>query len=90
MNTATGTGGGGGIDSTPTNAMKFQVVGELLIGLLVKHVIEEVFKDSPGYYSRFFLVPQEDSNKWSAILGLSQLKRSVGKQKFKTETAENI
>ena len=53
-------------------------------------MIEELFKNSSGYYARFFLVPKKDSNKWRAILDLSQLNQSVVKQKFKMETAENI
>ena len=39
------------IDSTSTHSTMFQAMGELLEGLLEKHMIEEVFKNFPGYYS---------------------------------------
>ncbi len=59
--------------------------------LLEKNVIQEVSHPaSPGFYSRFFIVPKKDPGKWRAILDLSQLNKYISKEKFKMETAENI
>ena len=58
---------------------------------LEKRVIEIVQQvHSPGYYSRFFMVPKKEVGKWRSILDLSHLNHFVTKQKFKMETAESI
>ena len=78
------------IDSTPKNPNKFAAMQDLIESMLEKAVIEEVQDNSPGFYSRFFIVPKRDSNKWRAILDLSTLNKFVSKQKFKMDTAEFI
>ena len=60
--------------------------------LLLKGVIEEVRDPaSPGFYSRFFIVPKATPGKWRSILDLSQLNsRFVKTEKFKMDTAEKV
>lgn len=76
--------------SMPTSR-HHQAVLETVEGLLEKRVIEKVRKiSSPGYYSRFFVVPKSTPGKWRAILDLSALNKHIRKEKFKMETAESI
>jgi hypothetical protein len=65
---------------------------EMVDQLLQKQVIEEVRETaSPGYYSRFFLVPKSTPGKWRAILDLSQLNREyLKKMTFSMETTQTI
>ena len=59
--------------------------------LLAKGVIELVSNPgTPGFYSRFFVVPKPETGKWRSILDLSTLNLSVQKESFKMETAEHI
>ena len=65
----------------------FQQVGMLL----EKKVIERVWNtDSPGFYSRFFVVPKKQKGIWRSILDLRELNQDVVSEHFKMETAEQI
>ena len=79
------------IDSTPRNQEKFQAMSAQVDVFLQKQVIERVQRpETPGYYSRFFMVPKKEPGKWRSILDLSQLNHFIQKKKFKMETAESI
>ena len=59
--------------------------------LLSKGVVELVSNPrSPGFYSRFFVVPKRESGKWRSILDLSALNTFIRRETFKMETAEQI
>jgi hypothetical protein len=67
-----------------------QEIREQVSGLLDKQVLEEVaWTHSPGYFSRFFVVPKRDPGKWRPILDLSSLNTYIDKR-FKMETTESI
>jgi hypothetical protein len=45
---------------------------------------------SPGFYSRFFVLPKKAAGQWRAILDLHTLNQYIATPKFKMETAETI
>ena len=45
---------------------------------------------SPGFYSRFFVLPKKTPGQWRAILDLKALNEYIVAPKFKMETAESI
>jgi hypothetical protein len=59
--------------------------------LLHMHAIEKVVDPaSPGFYSRFFVLPKKTEGQWRAILDLKALNQFIVTPKFKMETAESI
>jgi hypothetical protein len=79
------------IDSTPQNVEKRVAMGEMLEKFIAKNILEVVRNlHSPGFYSRFFLVPQKEKGVWRGILDLSVLNNYVLKEHFKMETAEDV
>jgi hypothetical protein len=68
------------------SAMEEQI--QKLIEIRAVEVVQDV--TSPGFYSRFFVVPKKEAGKWRAILDLSILNKLIEKEKFKMETAELI
>ena len=55
----------------PVETTRRQAVFQQVEELLQKRVIEKVVaKTSWGLYSRFFVVPKQDSDKWRSILDL--------------------
>jgi hypothetical protein len=77
--------------SPPISTLKVQAIQDQILSLLQKQVIEKVRQvHSPGYYSRFFVVPKKTKGVWRSILDLSTLGRYVVKEKFKMETVESI
>ena len=73
----------------PANLARREAVSEQAKQLLSKGVIELVNWKTPGFYSRFFVVPKPEG-KWRSILDLSALNVYVQKESFKMETAEHI
>jgi hypothetical protein len=57
--------------------------------LLTKNAIEEVRPDSPGFYSRFFLVTKKDGG-WRPVLNLKPLNQFLRYSKFTMETQDSI
>ena len=85
----------GNVKSSKVTSAKRCVKAEALLRqvqeLLEKGVIERVANaSSPGFYSRFFVVPKREPGKWRAILDLSVLNNFIRKEKFKMETVEAI
>jgi hypothetical protein len=59
--------------------------------LLEQQAIEEVLlPESPGFYSRFFVVPKKTRGEWRPILDLSSLNRFVDCPTFRMDTAEKV
>jgi hypothetical protein len=55
------------------------------------NTIEKVQEtQSPGFYSRFFVVPKKAPGEWRAVLDLMALNQYIPAAKFKMETAESI
>ena len=75
----------------PRDKVRVQALLAQVQMLLEKRVIETVLKpNTPGFYSRFFVVPKREPGKWRSIIDLSLMSRSIKKQKFKMETPELI
>ena len=63
---------------------------EVVISLRKKGAIEPVFNpDSPGFYSRLFLVPKKDGS-WRPVIDLSTLNSFMRVDKFKMETPASV
>ena len=41
--------------------------------MLTKGAIQVVSDDSPGFYSRIFMVPKQGSDKWRPVINLSNV-----------------
>ena len=79
------------IDSTPKNHLKLIAMQDLVQKFVDKRVVEVVQdQQSPGFYSRLFLVPKKEPGVWRGILDLSTLNLFVIKESFKMETAEHV
>ena len=65
-------------------------LGEEIENLLNKRAVERVQNpETPGFYSRIFLVPKKNG-KFRLILDLSLLNRYIEKQAFKMETVKSV
>ena len=63
---------------------------EVTLQLRNKKAIESVENiNSPGFYSRLFLVPKKDGS-WRPVIDLSALNRYISPTKFKMETTRSI
>jgi hypothetical protein len=60
-------------------------VQELLRTQAIEKVVDP---DSPGFYSRLFVLPKKLPGAWRAILDLKALNQYLTAPKFKMETAE--
>ena len=67
-----------------------QHLSDTIEAMLLKRAIREVPKNSPGFYSRLFMVPKKGSNKLRPVIDLSALNSYVSVPHFKMETAELI
>ena len=77
------------IVSSYKNTVKNSALSSCVQDLLAKGAVEEVEKgDSPGFYSRLFLVPKKDS--WRPVIDLSHLNSFLKIPKFKMETPESV
>ena len=75
----------------PKEQDKLQEIFQQAGMLLEKKVIERVWNtNSPGFYSRFFVVPKKQKGIWRAILDLRELNQDIVTEHFKMETAEQI
>lgn len=67
-----------------------QALQEQVQVLLQKGAVEEVQDlDSPGFYSRLFLVPKRDGG-WRPVIDLSNLNKFLETEAFKMETTASI
>ena len=66
-----------------------QQLEEEVASLLSKGAVEEIIPESPGYYSRIFLVPKKNG-KLMLIIDLSVLNHFVHTQTFKMETQRKL
>ena len=66
-----------------------QQLEEEVASLLSKGAVEEIIPESPGYYSRIFLVPKKNG-KLRPIIDLSVLNHFVYTQTFKMETQRKV
>jgi hypothetical protein len=65
-------------------------IPEALVKLLEKGAVERVSNpDTPGFYSRLFLVPKKNGT-WRPIIDLSTLNSFIDVQSFKMETTSSI
>ena len=63
---------------------------EVVTSLIKKGAIERVLtRDSPGFYSRLFLVPKKDGS-WRPVIDLSNLNSFLRTDKFKMETPASV
>jgi len=78
--------------SLPQDPVRRQALLEAVDSLLHKRVVEVVENvSSPGFYSRFFVVPKKTVGKWRSILDLHVLNRDhIRTQRFKMDTAELV
>ena len=75
----------------PKEQDKLQGIFQQVGMLLEKKVIERVWNtDSPGFYSRFFVVPKKQNGIWCSILDLRELNQDIATEYFKMDTAEQI
>ena len=62
----------------------------ILFTLLEKQAIQRVQNpNTPGFYSRIFLVPKKN-NQWRPVIDLSLLNRFIPKEHFQMETAASV
>ena len=66
-----------------------QQLEEEVASLLSKGAVEEIIPESPGYYSRIFIVPKKNG-KLRLIIDLSVLNHFVYTQTFKMETQRKV
>ena len=57
--------------------------------LLLKRAVERIYPESPGFYSRIFLVPKKNG-KMRLIIDLSTLNKFVMTQSFRMETQKKV
>ena len=78
--------------SLPQDPVRRQALLEAVESLLHKQVVEVVENvSSPGFYSRFFVVPKMTVRKWRLILDLHILNRDhIRTLQFKMDTAELV
>ena len=79
------------LSSTPIDlSSNHPLIPEALTKLLEKGAVERVSNpDSPGFYSRLFLVPKKNGA-WRPIIDLSTLNSFIDVQSFKMETTSSI
>jgi hypothetical protein len=76
---------------SPKSLQNIDPLRQKLHELLQMQAVEQVVNpDSPGFYSRFFVLPKKMSGQWRAILDLKALNQFLIAPKFKMETAESI
>ena len=68
---------------------KFIALQESVSKMLLKQAIEPVLDQSPGFYSRLFVVPKANGG-WRPVIDLSSLNHWVMKTKFKMETPSTV
>ena len=62
---------------------------EEINNLLQKRAVEEIYPESPGFYSRVFLVPKKNG-KLRLIIDLSTLNKHIFTQSFKMKTQRKV
>ena len=79
------------LTTTPVNFHNLhRALPEVVENLKEKMAVEMVLKDdSPGFYSRLFLVPKRNGT-WRPVIDLSVLNTFISTTKFKMETARSI
>ena len=68
---------------------KMELMRSHVTQMLIKGAIQLIQDDSPGFYSRIFMVPKQ-GGKWRPVIDLSALNKFVNKSSFKMETPERI
>ena len=68
---------------------KMEIMRSHVAGMLQKGAIQLIQDNSPGFYSRIFMVPKQ-GGKWRPVIDLSALNKFVNKSTFKMETPERI
>ena len=74
---------------TPFSSNKRPELEEEVNSLLQKRAVEKILLESPGYYSRIFLVPKKNG-KMNLIIALSTLNKFVIIQSFRMETQKKV
>ena len=75
--------------SLPRDVDKLKALSLEVQQMLSKNAIELAPPNTPGFYSRLFLVPK-NSGGWRPVIDLSALNKHVVKPEFVMETAESI
>jgi len=77
--------------AAPRARAQLEPITQKVQDLLNQNAIEEVTDpESPGYYSRFFVVPKKAKGEWRPILDLSTLNTHIQCPTFKMDTAEKV
>lgn len=74
----------------PLDSVRKEALHAEVTSLIEKRVLEPAPPNTPGFYSRLFLVRKKDSNKWRPVIDLSRLNKFLVVPKFSMETAEKI
>ena len=74
---------------TPKDARRYEILGDKVRSMLLKHLFVEVTDGSPGFYSRIFTVP-ENSGDYRPVIDLSPLNRTLQRIRFKMDTANSF
>ena len=69
--------------------VKMELMRSHVAQMLQKGAIQLIQDNSPGFYSRIFMVPKQ-GGKWRPVIDLSALNKFVNKCTFKMETPERI
>ncbi len=78
------------VHSDSNKPFKDELLAEAVQAMLDKGAIKEVMDNSPGFYSRLFMVPKKGTAKWRPVIDLSALNNYLVIPHFKMETAELI
>ena len=78
------------IESSPSDPAMYDRVQGAVQDLMTKQAIRVVQDNSPGFYSRVFMVPKKDSHKWRPVIDLSAMNKYSAIPHFKMETSEII
>ena len=78
------------IESSSSDPVMHDRIKGSVHDLLSKQAIRLIHDQSPGFYSRLFMVPKKDSLKWRPVIDLSTMNKFTTIPHFKMETSEII
>ena len=78
------------VKSDTQSIVQAEKISDAIQTMLSKRAIVQVSPDTPGFYSRIFMIPKKGTSKWRPVIDLSALNKYLIVPKFKMETAELI